>query len=56
VLGPQQVETKIDPHRFLSGQLTLWNVLAHEIGKHVQRLVGTEPNVRSMQQRSPGQA
>jgi uncharacterized membrane protein (UPF0182 family) len=25
VLGPQQVETKIDQHRFLSGQLTLWD-------------------------------
>ncbi len=25
VLGPQQVETKIDQDRFLSGQLTLWN-------------------------------
>lgn len=42
VLGPQQVETKIDQHRFLSGQLTLWdqrgsavirgNVLALPIG------------------------
>jgi uncharacterized membrane protein (UPF0182 family) len=42
VLGPQQVETKIDQHRFLSGQLTLWdqrgsavirgNVLAIPIG------------------------
>jgi hypothetical protein len=25
VLGPQQVETKIDQDRFLSGQLTLWD-------------------------------
>ncbi|MFO7867188.1 MAG: UPF0182 family protein [Candidatus Aminicenantes bacterium] len=25
VLGPQQVETKIDQERFLSGQLSLWN-------------------------------
>jgi uncharacterized membrane protein (UPF0182 family) len=25
VLGPQQVETKIDQDRFLSGQLSLWN-------------------------------
>jgi uncharacterized membrane protein (UPF0182 family) len=42
VLGPQQVETKIDQDRFLSGQLTLWdqrgssvirgNVLAIPIG------------------------
>jgi uncharacterized membrane protein (UPF0182 family) len=42
VLGPQQVETKIDQDRFLSGQLTLWdqrgsavvrgNVLALPIG------------------------
>ena len=24
-MGPQQVETKIDQDRFLSGQLTLWN-------------------------------
>lgn len=43
VLGPQQVETKIDQDRFLSGQLTLWdqrgsnvirgNVLAIPINK-----------------------
>jgi uncharacterized membrane protein (UPF0182 family) len=43
VLGPQQVETKIDQDRFLSGQLTLWdqrgsnvirgNVLAIPIAK-----------------------
>jgi uncharacterized membrane protein (UPF0182 family) len=43
VLGPQQVETKIDQDRFLSGQLTLWdqrgssvirgNVLAIPIGE-----------------------
>jgi len=42
VLGPQQVETKIDQDRFLSGQLTLWdqrgsrvirgNVLAIPVG------------------------
>jgi len=25
ILGPQQVETKIDQDRFLSGQLTLWD-------------------------------
>jgi len=43
VLGPQQVETKIDQDRFLSGQLTLWdqrgsavirgNVIAIPIGE-----------------------
>ena len=45
VLGPQQVETKIDQDRFLSGQLTLWdqrgsnvirgNVLAIPIDKTI---------------------
>ncbi len=45
ILGPQQVETKIDPDRFLSGQLTLWdqrgsqvirgNVLAIPIDKTI---------------------
>ncbi len=33
VLGPQQVETKIDQDRFLSGQLTLWD----QRGSHVIR-------------------
>ncbi len=50
VLGPQQVETKIDQDRFLSGQLTLWdqrgsnvirgNVLAIPVAK---TLVYVEP-------------
>jgi predicted metalloprotease len=31
-------------------------VLAHEIGHHVQTLLGIEPRVRQMQQRSPGSA
>jgi uncharacterized protein len=31
-------------------------VLAHEIGHHVQNLVGTERELRSAQQRNPGQA
>jgi predicted metalloprotease len=31
-------------------------VLAHEIGHHVQRLLGTEAEVRQAQQRNPGQA
>jgi predicted metalloprotease len=31
-------------------------VLAHEIGHHVQRLLGTEAEVRRAQQRNPGQA
>jgi len=31
-------------------------VLAHEIGHHVQRLLGTEAKVRRAQQRNPGQA
>lgn len=31
-------------------------VLAHEIGHHVQTLLGIEPQVRQMQQRSPGSA
>ncbi len=45
VLGPQQVETKIDQDRFLSGQLTLWdqrgsnvirgNVLAIPVGETI---------------------
>jgi predicted metalloprotease len=30
-------------------------VLAHEIGHHVQTLVGTEPEVRRLQQMNPGQ-
>ena len=30
-------------------------VLAHEIGHHVQTLVGTEPEVRRLQQANPGQ-
>ena len=33
MLGPQQVETKIDQDRFLSGQLTLWD----QRGSHVIR-------------------
>ncbi|MCB2187871.1 MAG: UPF0182 family protein [Deltaproteobacteria bacterium] len=33
ILGPQQVETKIDQDSFLSGQLTLWN----QQGSHVIR-------------------
>ena len=50
VLGPQQVETKIDQDRFLSGQLTLWdqrgsnvirgNVLAIPVGN---TLIYVEP-------------
>lgn len=50
VLGPQQVETKIDQDRFLSGQLSLWdqrgsnvirgNVLAIPVG---ETLVYVEP-------------
>ena len=45
ILGPQQVETKIDQDRFLSGQLTLWdqrgsnvirgNVLAIPVGNTI---------------------
>lgn len=31
VLGPQQVETKIDQDSFLSGQLTLWNQQGSEV-------------------------
>jgi hypothetical protein len=31
VLGPQQVETKIDQDAFLSGQLTLWNQQGSEV-------------------------
>jgi len=31
VLGPQQVETKIDQDPFLSGQLTLWNQQGSEV-------------------------
>jgi predicted metalloprotease len=31
-------------------------VLAHELGHHVQTLLGIEPQVRQMQQRSPGSA
>ena len=31
MLGPQQVETKIDQDAFLSGQLTLWNQQGSEV-------------------------
>jgi predicted metalloprotease len=31
-------------------------ILAHEIGHHLQTLMGTEPRVRAQQQRSPGRA
>lgn len=39
-----------------SGDLAQAYVLAHEIGHHVQTLLGTEPKVRQLRQRNPGLA